>query len=443
MTKRGRANVLLLMSVAFLAGSHGRARGEDADAADAPSPAPEVRWYKGNLHTHSLWSDGNDFPELVADWYKSRGYDFLAISDHNVLSEGERWIAMSEVLKRGNVGGLARYRARFGDDWVETRGEGEATEVRLKPLGEFRPLFEESGEFLMIQAEEITDLFESIPVHVNATNVRDLIKPQGGNSVRDVMLRNLQAVQRQSRRTGREMLAHVNHPNFGYALTAEDLAAVIDERFFEVYNGHPGVEHLGDKQRASVERIWDIANVIRIAEMKVPPLYGIAVDDTHNYFGTSWASPGRGWLMVRAARLTPESLIAAIRSGEMYASSGVTLGDVRYLPESGILEIEIEPDGDATYTTEFIGTRKGYDARRAPVTDEDGKPLRTTQRFSDDIGRVLATEEGTNPRYQLTGDELYVRAMVTSSAPAVNPSFEGQRRQAWTQPVGWENLIGE
>jgi hypothetical protein len=21
-------------------------------------------WYKGNLHTHSLWSDGDDYPEI-------------------------------------------------------------------------------------------------------------------------------------------------------------------------------------------------------------------------------------------------------------------------------------------------------------------------------------------------------------------------------------------
>src|SRR4051794_14253426 len=29
-------------------------------ALDGPSP----RWLKGNLHTHSFWSDGDDFPEM-------------------------------------------------------------------------------------------------------------------------------------------------------------------------------------------------------------------------------------------------------------------------------------------------------------------------------------------------------------------------------------------
>ena len=35
------------------------------------------QWYKGNLHTHSLWSDGDAFPEMAAGWYKSHGYHFV------------------------------------------------------------------------------------------------------------------------------------------------------------------------------------------------------------------------------------------------------------------------------------------------------------------------------------------------------------------------------
>ena len=38
---------------------------------------PPARWWKGNLHTHSLWSDGNDYPEMIVDWYRRRGYHFL------------------------------------------------------------------------------------------------------------------------------------------------------------------------------------------------------------------------------------------------------------------------------------------------------------------------------------------------------------------------------
>ena len=63
-------------------------------------PAPETKWWKGNLHTHSLWSDGDDYPEQVVDWYKSRDYHFLAISDHDVLPEGEQFV---DTTKGGAV----------------------------------------------------------------------------------------------------------------------------------------------------------------------------------------------------------------------------------------------------------------------------------------------------------------------------------------------------
>lgn len=125
------------------------------------------------------------------------------------------------------------------------------------------------------------------------------------------------------------MLAHLNHPNFGHAVTAEDMAAVLQERFFEVYNGHPGVNHLGDEVHVDLERMWDIANTIRVADMKQPPLYGLATDDSHNYFGRRGSSPGRGWVMVRASRLEADRIIEAIQRGDFYASSGVRLESVQ------------------------------------------------------------------------------------------------------------------
>ena len=57
------------------------------------------QWYKGNLHTHSYWSDGDEFPEMIMDWYKNRDYNFVALTDHNILAEGEKWI----VVRRGRI----------------------------------------------------------------------------------------------------------------------------------------------------------------------------------------------------------------------------------------------------------------------------------------------------------------------------------------------------
>ena len=87
--------------------------------------------------THTLWSDGNEFPEMVAVWYKEKGYDFLALSDHNLLSRGERWMPVPAVEARRKVKGgstMDQYRAKFGDDWVETRSvEQKGTEAVTPP----------------------------------------------------------------------------------------------------------------------------------------------------------------------------------------------------------------------------------------------------------------------------------------------------------------------
>ncbi|RYD66986.1 MAG: histidinol-phosphatase, partial [Verrucomicrobiaceae bacterium] len=78
----------------------------------AEAANPEPRWWKGNLHTHSIWSDGDDYPEMITRWYKEQGYHFLAISDHNLLADHERWIPVEK-----NAGGetaFNKYLEQFG-----------------------------------------------------------------------------------------------------------------------------------------------------------------------------------------------------------------------------------------------------------------------------------------------------------------------------------------
>jgi len=399
----------IITIVVFLAYATG------ARAADKTTGAA-LQWYKGNTHTHSLWSDGNDFPEMIVDFYHKRGYHFLALSDHNILSRGERWMSVDAVVKRaGSHDVLGKYLARFGIKWLDMRRVDGKHQIRLKTLEEIRPKFEAKGKFLLIEGEEITDRFKRLPVHINAINLQELIKPQGGKDVRDVMRRNLKAVQAQEKKTGKPILDHLNHPNFGWGVSAEDLAHVLEERYFEIYNGHPGVRQLGDKDHPSMERLWDIANTIRISKLNAPPLYGVATDDSHTYHGRKNVSPGRGWVMVQANELSADALINAMRRGRFYASSGVTLNSVKFDRKSGKLSIDIKPDGDAVFTTQFIGTLK------------DDKQ----------VGTVLAEVKKNKAEYKLTGKELYVRAIVISSKAHPNPSYKDQMQQAWVQPVGW------
>ena len=109
-----RSAALLVLTVAAL-----------LHADDVIPSDPQPTWYKGNIHTHTLWSDGNDFPEMVCQWYRDNGYHFLALSDHNVLSQGQRWMKVAQIVRRSkNANALDKYLQRFGPHWVETRGEG-------------------------------------------------------------------------------------------------------------------------------------------------------------------------------------------------------------------------------------------------------------------------------------------------------------------------------
>ena len=400
----------------------------------ASSPAQEkTRWWKGNLHTHTHWSDGDDYPEMVTEWYKKRGYHFLALSDHNVLLEGEKWISITN--SKGGEAAFKKYLARFGEQWVTRRTLNGTNEVRLKTLEEFRGRFEERDRFLMIPSEEITDRYKVLPVHINATNPREFIKGRGGSNVFEVMQNNVNAVLEQRARTGQPMFPHLNHPNFVWGVTAEELMRVRGERFFEVYNGHPSVHNEGDQYHASTERMWDIILSFRLTELGMDTMYGLAVDDAHDYHSMRLknSNPGRGWVMVRAARLDAESIIAAMEAGDFYASNGVRLKTVQRGPNRLALEIEAEPG--VIYTTQFIGTRKGFDPTSQPGARPAGSPWPVTRQYSAEIGAVLAEVKGTSPDYTVDGDELYVRAKVMSSKPKENPYLVGEFEMAWTQPL--------
>jgi len=400
--------------------------------------AGQKQWYRGNLHTHSLWSDGDDYLEMIALWYRDHDYDFLGFTDHNVLATNDdRWVDIAK--KKSGQAALDKLRAAFPDGWVESReikdGEKVRTEVRLKTFTEVSDRLAIPGEFLLIQGEEITDRFGRLPIHMNATNIKSLIPPLHGESVTETMQNNVNAVVAQRERTGQPMFIHLNHPNFGYGVTAEDLAPVRGERFFEVYNGHPGVNDSGNAEHASTERIWDIVLTKRLAELDLPVMYGLGTDDGHSYHNipSRASEPGRGWVMVLADELQPASLIAAMERGDFYASSGVTLESVTSSSER--IDIEVAADDGVEYRIDFIGTLVGYDPESTPVLDKDGKEIRAARRYSDDIGKVLKTVEGPKASYEFQGNEIYVRAKVTSTRPHPNPSEIGEVERAWIQPV--------
>jgi hypothetical protein len=259
---------------------------------------PPARWFKGNTHTHTTESDGDSTPDVVARWYRDHGYQFLVLSDHNVLT---------------SVDALNALHGR--DD-----------------------------SFLLIKGEEVTDRFDEKPVHINGLDVDEKVDPQKGTSLLDVLQRNVDAIRRV------RGVPHINHPNFGWSFSTGELRQLRNTRLLEIFNGHPQVNNLGGGGVPGLEEVWD---AILSSGSR---LYGIAVDDAHTFNepgNPAVAGPGRGWVVVRAERLEARALLQALEDGQFYASTGVELSD--YVATARAMTVTVKKDTWSKYRIQFIG----------------------------------------------------------------------------------------
>lgn len=326
----------------------------------APNASAQARWFKGNTHAHSLNSDGDVPVDEVVRWYRTHGYHFTFITEHEYFTD-------------------------------------------VAPLN---GLFAGANRFLVIAGQEVTQRVfdpgrrDSVrQAHVNALGTTRLVPTVGerniarGMSIAETYTRNGAAI----RAAGGIM--QVNHPNFIWSVPLGDMMTLPDSTLFELWNGHPIVYNLGGTDSSgqvmlSTEARWD--SVLSRGRL----LFGVGDDDSHSYKpqdaeNPDLARPGRAWIWVRADTLSRDAIIRALQRGDFYASTGVTLRDLRV--NAGEYALEITPAGDRRYLTEFIGKN----------------------------GRVLARSTTLRPSYQMKGDEGYVRARVTDSSG----------RMGWTQPM--------
>jgi len=111
---------------------------------------PEPRWYRGNTHTHTLWSDGDAAPEVVADWYVSRGYASSGVFLEHVERVPSGHLAVTIAAEQGLT-----YTTQF----VGTRSVAGA----LGPVGEVLAetsdnpaVYELDGSELYVRAKVIS-----------------------------------------------------------------------------------------------------------------------------------------------------------------------------------------------------------------------------------------------------------------------------------------------
>ena len=388
---------------------------------------------------HSKWSDGNVMPEDAVGWYRDHGYQFVCLSDHQILqSDTNVWLEVgSKRLSREQ----AEHYLKAHSDSAEVKKTGDKEQVRLKTIGELKKLFDRTGTFLMIPGHELNRVVGGFQTHMNAINVHDTIPYRYGATPLETFQRIENAVRVWGDEEQVPTLSMLNHPTWPYFdIKPEVLIALPQVRFFEVCNADGGPVHPAHPEWYSAEKFWDIVNAFRV-EDGYAAVYATATDDTHNYTDLQrGARPGEGWVCVRADRLEPAVLVQAMYRGDFYASTGVALADVAFDAAAGTLKVAVAPEEGVTYTIRFTTTLAGFDRATALFEDpaQGKKPARAGIRYSDSIGKTVKTVAGAEAVYTLLPDDLYVRATVTSSRKASNrvnnePEFD----TAWTQPYGW------
>jgi hypothetical protein len=74
-----------------------RTSGQAAGANTAAARPGEGRWLKGDLHCHTLHSDGANTVREIVEHAVSLGLDFLSVTDHNTVTHHEELTALSDL----------------------------------------------------------------------------------------------------------------------------------------------------------------------------------------------------------------------------------------------------------------------------------------------------------------------------------------------------------
>lgn len=262
----------------------------------SPIFAAQWMWARGNLHTHTTNSDGNRSPQEVADWYKSNGYQFLVISDHDKLTD------VTSLNKDPNDG------------------------------------------FIVIPGEEIAMTGDpNTPHHANAIGISKWIKPpdRGINPGRNARLL-VDCI-----RDGGG-IPMVNHPacgGWGY----RELLWIKGPYLLEIANMGDVSVNVSNLTRMSMEQTWDV--LLSYGQ----EVYATATDDMHrlDYGPSNPLGPGRGWVVCRVKQLTEADVLDALRRGDFYCSTSVELEDYSF--DGREFRVKVKPKQGEKYLIRFVG----------------------------------------------------------------------------------------
>jgi len=283
----------------------------------APDAAPAIPWLRGSTHVHAKPSGDSttEVPSVIA-WYEQHGYDFIALTDHNQVTEVD-----------GDTTGS-----------IATRAPAKGLIVLAGTELTFNPS-------VCLPQDKDT----KCRIHVNALGVTR--RPVGKLEWADRKTDQRLAMYERALATATDLggLAQLNHPQWQWGMTA-DLLIALGKRGYklvEIANRQFDTWNAGDATHPSVEALWDAALTAGV------DLWGVSSDDAHDYQedGGGEYPAGGGWIMVHAER-DPAAILAAIAAGRFYASTGVTLA--RAEADHGELVVEVDPASPGDHTIAFV-----------------------------------------------------------------------------------------
>jgi hypothetical protein len=307
-------------------------------ASAVPCFDPDKKnWYKGQIHCHTLNSDGEVSPGQCVALYKAAGYDFLAISDHAETPPGyDRFVTRTEIYNNPNFMTFPNSEVSFASHMNALNTSADT--IRYSPIGSLQDII-------------------------------DLVLSTGAS------------------------ICQINHPYYSYLAPASILnthGALLMEvlQQWDATHSYWRQNPDGSNMDGMIEdaRVWD--SVLTAGRQ----IFGTGSDDAHHYPAEiNW-----GWIEVYATSLELNDILTAVKNGDFYASNGpeissivthdrtleVTSRDgvqVKFIGKNGVVLDSVESDA-AGFTLPGTGSYV-----RAVVTDAGGK-VAYTQAFFPDSG---------------------------------------------------------